>query len=208
MVDRNKIPIEKMHINCSLLPDHILCKFTQRDNTIITTINIQHHYRLQQNRRTNYKKADWTQFTEETGSAFAQITLPTNIHTVNIIFANIILMVDRHKIPIEKMHINCSLLPDHILCKFTQRDNTIITTINIQHDYRLQQNRRTNYKKADWTQFTEETGSDFAQITLPTNIHTVNIIFANIILMVDRHKIPIEKMHINCSLLPDHILCK
>ena len=32
----------------------------------------------------------------------------------------------------------------------------IITTINIRHDYRLQQNRRTftNYKKADWTQFT------------------------------------------------------
>ena len=35
----------------------------------------------------------------------------------------------------------------------------IITTINIRHDYRLQQNRRTvtNYKKADWTQFTEYT---------------------------------------------------
>ena len=35
----------------------------------------------------------------------------------------------------------------------------IITTINIRHDYRLQQNRRTftNYKKADWTQFTEAT---------------------------------------------------
>ena len=34
----------------------------------------------------------------------------------------------------------------------------IITTINIRHDYRLQQNRRTytNYKKADWTQFTED----------------------------------------------------
>ena len=36
---------------------------------------------------------------------------------------------------------------------------TIITAINIRHDYRLQQNRRTftNYKKADWTQFTEDT---------------------------------------------------
>ena len=35
----------------------------------------------------------------------------------------------------------------------------IITTINIRHDYRLQENRRTftNYKKADWTQFTEDT---------------------------------------------------
>ena len=35
----------------------------------------------------------------------------------------------------------------------------IITTINIRHDYRLQQNQLTftNYKKADWTQFTEDT---------------------------------------------------
>ena len=54
----------------------------------------------------------------------------------------------------------------------------IITTINIRHDYRLQQNRRTfiNYKKANWTQFTEDTGSDFAQTTISTNIHTANII--------------------------------
>ena len=52
----------------------------------------------------------------------------------------------------------------------------IITTINIRHDYRLQQNRWsfTNYKKADWTQFTEDTESAFAQTTIPTNIHTAN----------------------------------
>ena len=42
-----------------------------------------------------------------------------------------------------------ALSSDHLL---------IITTINIRHDYRLQQKRRifTNYKKADWTQFTED----------------------------------------------------
>ena len=52
----------------------------------------------------------------------------------------------------------------------------IITTINIRHDYRLQQNRRTftSYKKADWTQSTEDTESAFAQTTIPTNIHTAN----------------------------------
>ena len=46
----------------------------------------------------------------------------------------------------------------------------IITTINIRHDYRLQQNRRTftNYKKADWTRFTEDAESAFAQTTIPT----------------------------------------
>ena len=50
---------------------------------IITTINIRHHYRLQQNPRTNYKKADWTQFTEDTESAFAHTTISINIHTAN-----------------------------------------------------------------------------------------------------------------------------
>ena len=79
----------------------------------------------------------------------------------------------------------------------------IITTINIRHDYRLQQNRQTftNYKKADWTQFTEDTESAFAQ----TTIHTANRIYTNIILMVDQHNISKGKMHSNCRLLPDHI---
>ena len=62
----------------------------------------------------------------------------------------------------------------------------IITTINIRHDYRLQQNRQTftNSKKADWTQFTEDTKSAFAQ----TTIHTGNIIFTSIILMAEKRK--------------------
>ena len=81
----------------------------------------QHDYRLQQNRRTfiNYKKADWAQLTEATESAFAQ----TNIHTANIIFTNIILMADKHNIPKGKLNSNCMLLPDHIVCKITQRNN-------------------------------------------------------------------------------------
>ena len=92
---------------------------------IITTINIRHDYRLQQNRRTftNYKKADWTRFTEDAESAFAQTTIPTNIHTANIIFTNIILMADKHNIPKGKMHSNCRLLPEDIVCKITQRNN-------------------------------------------------------------------------------------
>ena len=93
---------------------------------IITTINIRHDYRLQQNRRTftNYKKADWTQFTEDTESAFAQTTIPTNIHTANRIFTNIILVADKQNIPKGKMHSNCRLLPeDIVVCKITQRNN-------------------------------------------------------------------------------------
>ena len=92
---------------------------------IITTINIRHEYRLQQNRRTftNYKKADWTQFTEDTESDFAQTTIPTSIHTANILFTNIRLMADKHNISKGKMHSNCRLLSDHIVCKITQRNN-------------------------------------------------------------------------------------
>ena len=88
---------------------------------IITTINIRHDYRIQQTQRTftNHMKANWTQFTEDTDSAFAQ----TNIHTANIIFTNIILMADNHNIPKGKMLNNCRLLPDHIVCKITQRNN-------------------------------------------------------------------------------------
>ena len=90
---------------------------------IITTINIRHDYRLQQNRRTftNYNKADWTQFTEDTESAFAQTTIPTNIHNANIIFTNIILMADKQNIQKGKMHSNCKLLPDDIVFKITQK---------------------------------------------------------------------------------------
>ena len=85
---------------------------------IITTIIIRHDYRLQQNRRTftNYKKADWTQFTEYT---FAQTTIPT----ANRIVTNIILVTEKHNIPKGKMHSNCRLLPEDILCKITQRYN-------------------------------------------------------------------------------------
>ena len=89
---------------------------------IITTINIRHDYRLQQNRRTftTYKKADWTQFTDDTEFAFAQTTIPTNIHTANRLFTNIILMAIKHNIPKDKMHSNCRIVPDHVVCKITQ----------------------------------------------------------------------------------------
>ena len=92
---------------------------------IITTVDMRHGYRLQQNRRTftNYKKADWTQFTEDTESAFSQTTIPTNIHTANRMFTNIILMADNHNIPKGKMNSNFRLLPEDIVCKITQRND-------------------------------------------------------------------------------------
>ena len=43
--------------------------------------------------------------------------IPTNIHTANRIFTNFILMTDKHNIPKGKMHSNCKLLPEDIVCK-------------------------------------------------------------------------------------------
>ena len=66
---------------------------------------------------TDYNKTDrlspttrkLTGLTEDTESAFAETTTPTNIHQHNILKG--------------KMHSNYSLLPDHIVCKITQRNN-------------------------------------------------------------------------------------
>ena len=60
---------------------------------------------------------------QKTQSAFAQTTIPTNIHTANRIFTNSILMADKHNIPKGKMHSNCMLFPEDIVCKITQRNN-------------------------------------------------------------------------------------
>ena len=56
-------------------------------------------------------------------SIFAQTTIPTSMPTANIMFTNIILMADKHNIPKGKMHSNCRLLPDHIVCTITQINN-------------------------------------------------------------------------------------
>ena len=52
---------------------------------IITTINTRTKYKLQQNRHTftNYRKANWTQFTTDTEAAFSDILPPPDIHTAN-----------------------------------------------------------------------------------------------------------------------------
>ena len=88
---------------------------------IMTTINIRHNFRLQTYRQTftNYKKANWTQFTIDTELAFSQTTIPDNIHTANRIFTNIILLADKHNIPKGKMPNTSRLLPEHIVCKTT-----------------------------------------------------------------------------------------
>ena len=93
---------------------------------IITTINTITKYKLQHNRHTftNYRKANWTQFTTDTDVAFSDIQPPPDIHTVNTIFTNIILHSDKHNITKAKIHSTCKLLPEHIRHKIEHRNNT------------------------------------------------------------------------------------
>ena len=80
----------------------------------------------------------------------------------------------------------------------------IITTINIRHDYNKTAGPLPTTRKQTGHNL-QDTESAFAQTTIPTNIHTANIIFTNIILMADKHNIPKGKMHSNCRLLPEDI---
>ena len=79
---------------------------------------------------TDYNKTDGPLPTtrKQTGhnSQKTQSPLSTDQHThcyANRIFTNIILMADKQNIPKGKMHSNCSLLPEDIVCKITQRNN-------------------------------------------------------------------------------------
>ena len=92
---------------------------------IITTINIRHDYRLQQNRRTftNYKKADWTQFTEDTRVRFrSDHHTHQHTHCQHNFYKH-------HNDGRQTQHTKgkmpgyCMLLPEDIVCKITQRNN-------------------------------------------------------------------------------------
>ena len=91
---------------------------------IITTINIRHDYRLQQNRRTftNYKKADWTQFTEDTVRFRSDHHTHQHTHCQHNFHKH---HTDGRQVEHTKgkMHSNCRLLPEDIVCKITQRNN-------------------------------------------------------------------------------------
>ena len=85
---------------------------------IITTINIP---------QTTTKPTDFHQLQLDTIYRRHRVRFcsdhHTHQHTANIIFTKIIMMAVKHNIPKGKMHSNCRLLPNHIVCKITQRNN-------------------------------------------------------------------------------------
>ena len=76
------------------------------DEADSTTLNTNTKYTLQQQQYsyTNYKKASWKQYTEDTEAAFSLTTTPTKPYTANNILTNIILQAGEHHIPKGKMH--------------------------------------------------------------------------------------------------------
>ena len=74
---------------------------------------------------TDYNKADGPLPTtrKQTRHNLQKTFAQTTIHTANRIFTNIILMADKQNTPKDKMHSNCRLLPEDIVCKITQRNN-------------------------------------------------------------------------------------
>ena len=68
---------------------------------------------------------DWTQFTEDTESSFAQ----TTIHTAHGIFAGMMLIADGHSIPNGKIHSNFRLLPDRMVCRVTLNPDKTTCTL-------------------------------------------------------------------------------
>ena len=91
---------------------------------ILTTIDTKCNYKLQQHRNsyTNYKKADWTKFTNEIEDIISKTSTTDNVHIANRILTNAILTADKHHIPKGKINENAKLLPEHIRQKITHRN--------------------------------------------------------------------------------------
>jgi hypothetical protein len=91
---------------------------------IIITFNTGTSFRLVQHRRTytNYKKANWEDFTEEIETGLTNAQEPTDVHQSNRIIVNLIKQADKHHIPKGKIKDSYKLLPEHIRDTIAQRD--------------------------------------------------------------------------------------
>jgi len=73
---------------------------------------------------TNYKKANWENFTKEIEEEIAKHNTPTNIHIANKILINAILTSDKHNIPKGKIQTKHTPLPENIRVKIEERNHT------------------------------------------------------------------------------------
>ena len=99
-----------------LLSDHL---------PIHLQINTKTNYKLQQQRQsyTNYRKANWTEYTNEIEDIISNTQSITNVHTANKIITNAILSADKHHIPKGKIQQRNQILPEPIRNKINTRDH-------------------------------------------------------------------------------------
>ena len=93
---------------------------------ILLTIQTDNKHTIQQNRRsyTNYRKADWDKFTQDTEDAFSALQPPTYIHDANKTFTNILYQAGKKHIPVGRIRNTDKLLPQDIRNKIRHRNWT------------------------------------------------------------------------------------
>ena len=108
-------------------------------------------FRLTQNRLsyTNYKKADWTNFTRQIEEGLLNANDIQDVHTGNKILTNLILEADKHNIPKgkQRQH-NKDILPDDTRQLIIQRDQ-IKTTNPL--DEKLEDLKKKQINKSTYT---------------------------------------------------------
>ena len=88
------------------------------------TINTKSKFRATDSKKTytNYKKANWENFTSEIETALEDTTDPADVHSSNKIITNLILKADKHHIPKGKINSHHLLLPENIRSKINERN--------------------------------------------------------------------------------------
>ena len=113
-------------------------------------------FRSKDNKKTytNYKKANWKNFTSEIETTLEDTTDPTDVHNSNKIITNLILKADKHNIPKGKINSHHLILPDNIRNKIQERNklrkqdskNPSLTEMNKEIN-KLIQTHRSNLQK-------------------------------------------------------------
>ena len=88
------------------------------------TINTKSKFRATDSKKTytNYKKANWNNFTSEIETAVEDTTDPVDVHNSNRIITNLILKADKHHVPKGKINTHHLLLSENIRSKISERN--------------------------------------------------------------------------------------
>ena len=93
---------------------------------ILLTIQTDNKHTIQLNIRsyTNYRKAGWDKFTQDTEDAFTEIQPPPDIHDANKTFTNILYQAGKKHIPVGRIRNRNKLLPHPIRNKIAHKNLT------------------------------------------------------------------------------------